>query len=63
MYNAWAASNVYEKGNETDRIYAHVWRDTCNEIVPIVALLLGGYEHMVSISIRMRQLFKKQLGE
>ena len=63
MYNAWQAANVYEKGDEVDRVYAHVWRDTCNEIVPIVALLIGGYEHMVAMSFKTRQLFKKQLGE
>jgi len=63
MYNAWVASNLWEKGDETDKVYAHVWRDTVNEVVPIVALLTGGYEHMVAMSLRMRQSFKKQLGE
>ena len=63
MYNAWVASNLWEKGDETDKVYAHVWRDTINEVVPIVALLTGGYGHMVTMSLRMRQSFKKQLGE
>ena len=63
MYNAWMAANYIEHGDETDRVYAHVWRETVNEVVPVVALLTGGYEHMTAISFKMRKLFKKQLGE
>ena len=63
MWNAWIASNYYSEGDATDKIYCHVWRDTCNELVPIVALLTGGYEHMNETSIKMRTLFKKELGE
>ena len=63
MFNAWMAANVAEKGDDTDQIYAHVWRDTLHEVVPIVALLTQGYDAMPPISLEIRKLFKKQLGE
>ena len=63
MFNAWMAANVAEKGDETDQIYAHVWRDTLHEVGPIVALLTQGYDAMPPISQEIRTLFKKQLGE
>ena len=63
MFNAWMAANVAEKGDDTDQIYAHVWRDTLHEVIPIVALLTQGYNAMPPISLEVRKLFKKQLGE
>ena len=63
MFNAWMAANVAEKGDDTDQIYAHVWRDTIHEVIPIVALLTQGYDAMPPISLEVRKLFKKQLGE
>ena len=63
MFNAWMAANEAEKGDDTDQIYAHVWRDTLHEIIPIVALLTQGYDAMPPISQEIRKLFKKQLGE
>ena len=63
MFNAWMAANVAEKGDDTDQIYAHVWIDTLHEVIPIVALLTQGYDAMPPISLEVRKLFKKQLGE
>ena len=63
MFNAWMAANIAEKGDDTDQIYAHVWRDTLHEVIPIVALLTQGYDAMPPISQEVRKLFKKQLGE
>ena len=63
MFNAWMAANIAEKGDDTDQIYAHVWRDTIHEVIPIVALLTQGYDAMPPISLEVRKLFKKQLGE
>lgn len=63
MYNGWLAANVREDGDDTDKIYAHVWRDNIFEVFPIVALLLGGVDHMKYISEKIRILFKKNLGE
>lgn len=63
MWNAWEASNVLEKGDETDKIYAHVLRDYINELLPVVALLTQGYSKMKEINGIIRSLFKKQLGE
>ena len=63
MYNAWMAANKAEKGDEIDKIYAHVWRDTHHELIPIVALITQGYIQMKLVSEKIRILFKKQLGE
>tara|TARA_R100001594_G_scaffold37804_1_gene68349 strand:- start:9738 stop:10190 length:453 start_codon:yes stop_codon:yes gene_type:complete len=63
MYNAWMAANIWGQGDETDKIYAHVWRDTHHEVVPLVALLTQGPEKMRYVSMKIRQLFKKNLGE
>ena len=63
MFNAWMAANEAEKGDDTDQIYAHVWRDTLHEVIPIVALLTQGYDAMPPISLEVRKLFKKQLVE
>ena len=57
------AANLWEKGDETDKIYSHVWRDTHHEIVPLVALLTQGPTKMTEVSLKIRKLFKKQLGE
>ena len=50
MWNAWMASNYLSDGDETDQLYAHVLRDACNELLPIVAMLTGGPAHMKIIS-------------
>ena len=63
MYNAWMAANRRESGEETDQIYAHVWRDTIHEVIPIVALLTQGYSAMEHVSELIRITFKKKLGE
>ena len=63
MYNAWMAANLWDQGDETDKIYAHAWRDTHHEVVPLVALLTQGPEKMKYVSMKIRQLFKKNLGE
>ena len=63
MYNAWMAANLWERGDETEQIYAHVWRDLFQEILPLVALLTQGTKKMNEVSLKVRQLFKKQLGE
>ena len=63
MWNAWMAANLREDGDETDQIYAHVWRDTHHEVVPIVALLTQGYKRMHYISELIRRTFKNKLGD
>ena len=63
MYNAWIAANEWELGDETDQIYAHVWKNTLHELVPIVALILKGRDQMEDTSSLIRKLFKSKLGE
>jgi hypothetical protein len=63
MWNAWMAANAADQGDETDQIYAHVWRDTHHELIPIVALLTQGYDKMKELSSLIRTTFKNKLGE
>ena len=64
MYNAWLAANLWDKSKkEIDKIYAHVWRDYHQEVVPLVALLTQGPKKMQEVSFNIRQMFKKNLGE
>ena len=63
MFNAWIAANKWEKGDEIERIYAHVWRDTIHELFPIVAMLTQGHNQMKKVSEMIRTTFKKNLGE
>jgi hypothetical protein len=63
MWNAWEASNFLDKGDNTDKIYAHVLRDYINELLPLVALLTQGQSKMKEINVQIRSLFKKELGE
>jgi hypothetical protein len=60
--NAWLDANEWEKSPDPDRrIYAHVLRDAVNEILPAVAYLTGGWEHMRAVSRQTRELFKKEI--
>ena len=63
IFNTWTASNEREKGDETDKMYSHVWSQSINELLPIVALLTKGYNHMRSTSILMRRVFQETLPE
>ena len=57
------ASNALENGDETDRIYHHVLRDYCNEILLFVALKCLGYNQVKEVNLLIRRLFNKKLGE
>jgi len=63
MWNAWIASNLWAGGDETERIYSHVWRYTIHELVPLVALLTQGHTQMAVVSGQVRQMYKTKLGE
>ena len=63
MWNAWMAANTWEKGDGTDQIYGHVWRDTHHEVFALVAMLTQGPAKMKEVSSKIRTLFKKKLGE
>tara|TARA_R100000781_G_C4080512_1_gene127551 strand:- start:2899 stop:3351 length:453 start_codon:yes stop_codon:yes gene_type:complete len=63
MYNAWIAANEWEQGDEIDQMYAHVWKNTLHELVPIVAFILKGRDQMEDTSSLIRKLFKSKLGE
>lgn len=63
-FNGWMDATNWEKtGDELKMKYAHVIRDSINEIVETVAFLVGGYGHMRSISMETRELFIKKGGK
>jgi hypothetical protein len=60
--NAWLDANEMEQHpTPINRVYAHVLRDTINELAPTVAYLTGGYEHARHTSRVMREKFAKEL--
>ncbi len=63
IFNAWVAANKAEYGDETDQMYAHVWKEQMMELIPIVALILKGYGKMTQVSELIRDTFKSKLGE
>ena len=44
-------------------MYSHVWSQSINEILPIVALLTQSYNHMRNTSTVMRRVFQEPLPE
>ena len=63
-YNAWLDANQWlNEKNKLKNMYAHVFRDTICEIIPLVAFLTGGWNSMRKISLEMRTVFLKELGE
>lgn len=58
--NAWMDSNQWETaGGERSR-QALVLRDYINELVQLVALIVGGWDHMRDVSMQVRELFFKE---
>lgn len=62
VLSAWEESNQLEAGSEVQKIYAHVLRDWCLSIVPAIANIIGGYEHMRAIEKKVWALYMKPLG-
>ena len=63
IFNTWIAANEAEHGDETDQMYAHVWKEQMLELIPAVTLILKGYGKMQQISTEIRKQFKSKLGE
>ena len=63
IWNTWINSNFLMNGDETDQIYAHVYRETFNELSSVVALITQGYEAMERLRAKSYFAFKKKLGE
>ena len=60
--NAWFDANEMAAGPERiKQLYAHVLRDTINELAPAVAYLVGGWDHARTVSRVMREKFMKEL--
>jgi hypothetical protein len=45
----WQQANHLCKGTNTERIYAHVYRELIHELYPAVALLTQGYDEMIEV--------------
>ncbi len=55
-YNAFMDSNKWAESGDTLReIYAHVIKDFINELLGVVAFLVGGYNHMRITSLNVKE--------
>lgn len=60
--NAWFDANELEAHpTPLKMVYAHVLRDTINELAPAVAYLVDGADHARTVSRTMREKFMKEL--
>lgn len=63
-WNAWMDSNEWKGVEDKSKgICAFFLRDMCNELEPLVAWLVGGKEHVRSISIEYREFCLDRLLE
>ena len=47
----WEASNAWAKSKHREtRMYAFVWREITEQVIPVAAYLLGGHEHAVAVA-------------
>lgn len=62
-FNAWQNANEWQNSNnETKRIYAHVLRDYICELFALVAFHTGGEELMKKVSLKVREVFLKEIN-
>jgi len=61
-FNAFMDSNMWaESEDRLKRIYAHVIKDFINELLGMVAFLTGGYDHMRSVSLKVKEVFLEEV--
>ena len=61
-FNAWMDANKWEGSHDRlRRIYAHVMKDTIDEIIAVVAYLVGGYRHMREVSVAVKETFLEEV--
>ena len=61
-WNAWMDSNEWKANvDKMKGLCAWFIRDWCNEIMPLVAWLVGGAEHARAISLKCREMYLKEL--
>jgi hypothetical protein len=62
--NAWKDSVILEKRSDSwSQTWAYALRDLYMELVPLCAMLVGGYVHMRSISLQAREFFQAETLE
>jgi len=55
--NAWLDANTQESGVREERMAAFYLRNFSYEIINVIALCVGGWDHLRSISMDMRRFF------
>ena len=60
--NTFIDSNKWEKESGTKSLYAHVIKDSVDELFGVVAFLTGGYHHMRKVSLIMREVFLEEVN-
>lgn len=59
--NAWQDSLLLERRSDAwARTWAYALRDFYMELVPLCAMLVGGYHHMRKISLEAREFFQAE---
>ena len=56
-YNAWEAANRWSGGSPEQKVFSHVWRDECQSILSVVALLTQGINKMKLVDKKVRATF------
>jgi hypothetical protein len=63
-FNSFMDSNKWAKeGDSLRKIYAHVIKDFINELLGVVAYIVGGYDHMRVVSMAVKEAFLEELEE
>lgn len=62
FYNAWMDANRWEDDKEElKRIYAHVFRDSIDDIIRLISFITGGFDKTREISLVSRETFIKEI--
>lgn len=59
----WNGSNKWARGDQHDRRYAYVYRESMEQIIGIVALLTGGHAHAIRTNNEVHEWFHRREAE
>lgn len=53
----WNASNDWAKGTDQQKVYAFVYRETLEILIPLMATLVGGREHGHKVALEVNSFY------
>lgn len=59
----WNASNEWAKGTEQQKVYAFVYRETLEIVIPLIASLIGGRDHGLQVAKEVNSFYHQPGGE